>query len=72
VLNTPNSTAYLYVAAPQVSSILVRRGENDGYRQGYRIGQCPDFSVLVVNLGSTSAPKSYTARNDAMQDLENG
>jgi hypothetical protein len=69
----PNSTgAYLYVADPKVNAILVRRGENDAYREAYRIGEGPDFAVLLANLGSSVPPKSYTARNQQGQDLENG
>jgi hypothetical protein len=68
--DTESQGVYIYVTNSQVKTILLRRGEDDGYRQAEIIGQTPEFAVLAVRMGSPIPPKAATAKDSAEKALE--
>ncbi|GAB3913209.1 hypothetical protein GCM10029964_122340 [Kibdelosporangium lantanae] len=64
---------YLFVADPKVSTILLRRGEDDGYREAYQLGHSQAAVVLMAaRMDSPVPPKAYSARDANQVNLENG
>jgi hypothetical protein len=70
--NTFDQGVYLFVASPKVSTILLRRGEDDRYAEAYQIGQSQTAVLLVGRMGSPLPPKRYSARDKDQQYIEHG
>jgi hypothetical protein len=72
---TPDSAeqgVYLFVADPKVSTILLRRGEDDKYTEAYQIGQAQTVVLLMGRTNSPLPPKQYSAKDKDQQYIENG
>jgi len=72
---TPDSAEqglYLFVADPKVSTILLRRGEDDKYTEAYQIGQAQTVVLLLGRTNSPLPPKQYSAKDANQQYIENG
>jgi hypothetical protein len=72
---TPDSAEqglYLFVADPKVSTILLRRGEDDRYTEAYQIGTAQTVVLLMGRMNSPLPPKQYSAKDANQQYIEHG